>query len=185
MGPGRLPVDRQETHPTTVDGGCRANRFTQRNGRASGSSGGTEAQRVAVSKATKVRPPGSCCRTASGSRTAERIRVRSPLSVHRLLAALVSIATVLAHRGHARRLQHARGDSRSIVRRATAFDAQRHRRPDRSRVFLWASSIGVDASVTSLHPPGNSEAGATKHRDSVPTGATATPPLRHDKEQFA
>jgi len=29
----------------------------------------------------------------------------------------------------------------------------------------WASCIGVDASVTSLHPPADSEAGATDRSD--------------------
>jgi hypothetical protein len=29
----------------------------------------------------------------------------------------------------------------------------------------WPSSIGVVASVPPLHPPGNSEAAATKYRD--------------------
>jgi len=32
-------------------------------------------------------------------------------------------------------------------------------------VLGWASCIGVDASVTSLHPPADSEAGATDRSD--------------------
>lgn len=48
------------------------------------------------------------------------------------------------------------------------------------RLLQGASSIGVDARMTPLHPPGNSEAGATEQRDSVrPAFSQSAAPLLH------
>jgi hypothetical protein len=49
--------------------------------------------------------------------------------------------------------------------------------------LLRASSIGVVASVTPLHPPGHSEAAATEVPRLGATGHAATASLRHAKQQ--
>ena len=73
--------------------------------------------------------------------------------------------------------------ARNRANPASALRESRAPRAGLDPLLQWASSIGVDARVTSLDARGKPEAGATEQRDPGRPPRSARAPLRHRKRQ--